>query len=142
MTKREAALQALEACLSTVAGATVKRNDPLPTAAPSGGLIILRDGEPGSPFVTLSPPTWSWEHQAEVEVIVQKAPKSARIAGLDDLLSAIGSTLASDRTLGGAVDHCEPGPPRSADIAVEGAASIRAASVTVTLFFDTSDPLA
>lgn len=41
MTRREAALQALEACLMTVAGATVKRNDPLPTAAPAGGLIIL-----------------------------------------------------------------------------------------------------
>lgn len=142
MTKRESALRALEACLSTIVGATVKRNDPLPTMAPAGGLIILRDGEPGEPVVTLSPATWSWEHQAEIEVIVQKGAKTARITGLDDLLAAIGATLAADRTLGGAVDHAQPGPPRVADIAIEGAASIKAASVTITLFFDTSDPLA
>jgi hypothetical protein len=141
MTKREAALRALESALKTVAGATVKRNDQLPTAAPAGGLIILRDGDPGEPDVTLSPPTYSWQHQAEVEVIVQKAPTTTRTAMLDDLLAAIGLALAADRTLGGAVDYSEPSAPRPQDIA-DGGTPIKAALVTVTLYFDTSDPLA
>jgi len=143
MTRREAALQALESRLKTIAGVTVRRNDPVPASVPQGGLINLHDGEPGLPaVVTLSPATWSWEHQAELDVIVQKAPATARAASLDDLLAAIGAALAGDRTLGGAVNHAEPGPPRATDTAIEGAAALKGASVTVTLFFDTSDPLA
>jgi hypothetical protein len=47
MTDREAILQALFARLQTVADATVLRNEVLPERIPDGGLIILRDGDPG-----------------------------------------------------------------------------------------------
>jgi hypothetical protein len=40
---------ALEALLETVPGATVERNSVLPEKIPDGGLIILRDGDPGEP---------------------------------------------------------------------------------------------
>jgi hypothetical protein len=39
----------LNALLETVSGATVERNSVLPEKVPTGGLIILRDGDPGEP---------------------------------------------------------------------------------------------
>jgi hypothetical protein len=55
MTDREAILQALFARLQTIADATVLRNEALPERIPDGGLIILRDGDPGEPETLLSP---------------------------------------------------------------------------------------
>jgi len=53
-TPREAILAALHARLSTLP-ATALRGDVLPKRVPAAGLLILRDGEPGKPEVTLSP---------------------------------------------------------------------------------------
>lgn len=54
--KRETILSALAALITgNAAGATVLRNESLPKRVPSAGLVILRDGEPGEPEVTLSP---------------------------------------------------------------------------------------
>jgi hypothetical protein len=47
--KAEQVLAALEALLETVPGATVERNSALPEKIPDGGLIVLRDGDPGQP---------------------------------------------------------------------------------------------
>jgi len=44
-TPRENILQALLAALQTVPGATVLRGAILPERIPTGGLLILRDGE-------------------------------------------------------------------------------------------------
>jgi len=52
---RENILQALLAALQTVPDATVLRGAILPERIPPGGLLILRDGDPGTPEVTLSP---------------------------------------------------------------------------------------
>lgn len=141
-TRREAALQALAARLAAIPGVTVRRNDDKPAAVPPGGLIILNDGDPGAPEVSLSPPRYWWEHEAEAQVILHRAPQTARTAALDELLAAIGAALAGDRTLGGAVSHCEPGAPRPDEVAVDGAASVRGAVLTIVLSYDTSDPLA
>jgi len=78
-TPRETILQALLAALQTVPDATVLREDVLPERIPAGGLVILRDGDPGAPEVTLSPLAYHYEYRAEIEVIVQgKTPKSGR----------------------------------------------------------------
>jgi hypothetical protein len=53
-TTRETILAALHARLQTLA-ATVLRDEVLPEHIPPAGLIILRDGQPGEPEVTLSP---------------------------------------------------------------------------------------
>ncbi len=53
-TPRETILTALLAQLSTLP-ATALRGEVLPERVPAGGLLILRDGEPGEPEVTLSP---------------------------------------------------------------------------------------
>ena len=69
-TKRETILAALHARLQSLA-APVLRGDVLPERIPATGLIILRNGKPGDPEVTLSPLTYFYEHWAELEVVIQ-----------------------------------------------------------------------
>ena len=45
--KAEQVLDALKTLLETLLGATIERNSVLPEKIPDGGLIILRDGDPG-----------------------------------------------------------------------------------------------
>jgi hypothetical protein len=108
-TAPESILQALLAALQTVPGATVLREELLPERLPAGGLMILRDGDPGAPEVTLSPLAYHYEHRAEIEMIVQGKTPAARAVAFDGLVQAIGSALAADRTLGGNCDWTEPG---------------------------------
>ena len=60
--KRETILAALQARLQTLA-TPVLRGEVLPERIPATGLIILRDGKPGEPEVTLSPLTWFYQHR-------------------------------------------------------------------------------
>ena len=138
---REQVLAALFLQIQQVPSATVKREEPLPEKVPDGGLVILRDGDPGDPEVLLSPVTYLWQHRAEIEVIVQQAPAAAT-AGLDALLAELGIALSADRTLGGLVDWVEWSAPQTRDLAVDGAAGLKGAVVTVTLHYASSDPLA
>jgi hypothetical protein len=45
--KAEQVLKALHGVLDLVPGAVVQRNSTLPEKVPAGGLIIVRDGDPG-----------------------------------------------------------------------------------------------
>lgn len=139
MTKREDVLSALFLGLQSL-DATVLRGDVLPERVPSAGIMILRDGDPGEPEVTLSPLAYHYEHRAEIEVVVQGA--TSRNETFDALVAALGSILASDRTLGGLCDWVEPQAPEPVDLPIEGAASLKAAVVPVVLHYATSDPLA
>ena len=71
-TLRETILAALHARLS-VLPATALRGDVLPERVPADGLLIMRDGEPGEPEVTLSPLRYHYQHRAEIEAVVQGA---------------------------------------------------------------------
>ena len=139
-TPRETILAALHARLSALP-ATVLRGEALPERVPSEGLLILRDGEPGAPEVTLSPLRYHYEHRAELEVVVQGKTPADRDAAFDVLTSAIGTTLAADRTLGGLCDWIEAEAPRPIDLPAEGAASLKAAVIPVVLHYTTADPL-
>ena len=141
-TTRETVLQALFGILQNVPGATVLRSDVLPERVPTGGLVILRDGDPGEPEVTLSPLQYHWQHRAEVEVIVQGKTPAARDSAFDALAAAIGTALAADRTLGGLCDWSEPDAPQPVDLPIEGAQALKAAVIAVTLHYTTGDPLA
>jgi hypothetical protein len=140
-TPREAILQALLAALQTVPGATVLREEVLPERLPGGGLVILRDGDPGASEVTLSPLAYHYEHRAEIEVIVQGKTPAARASAFDTIVQAIGTALAADRTLGGLCDWTEAQAPQPVDLPVEGAAALKAVIIPVTLTYTTSDPL-
>ena len=139
-TPRESILQALLAVLQTLP-ATVLRGEVLPERVPTGGLLILRDGEPGEPEVTLSPLVYHYQHRAELEVIVQDKTSPDRDAAFDVLTSAIGTALAADRTLGGLCDWVEAEAPRPVDLPVEGGQALKAAVVPVVLHYSTADPL-
>ena len=87
-TPRETILTALHARLLALP-ATALRGEVLPERVPAEGLLILRDGEPGEPDVTLSPLRYHYQHRAEIEAVVSKvrrvtlpstpsAPASAR----------------------------------------------------------------
>ncbi|MBM3548919.1 MAG: acyl-CoA transferase [Alphaproteobacteria bacterium] len=141
-TRREQVLTALFERMRTVPEATIRRNEPLPEKVPAGGLVVLRDGDPGEPEVVLSPLTYLWTHRAVVEAIVSGATPAARDTALDDLLASLGEAIAGDRTLGGRCDHIEAGAPDVGAIAVEGGAPLKGATVTVTLVYATTDPLA
>lgn len=140
-TTRETILQALLAALKTVPGATVLREEVLPERIPASGFLILRDGDPGTPEVTLSPLQYHFEHRAEIEVIVQGKTPAARANTFDTLLQAIGTALASNRTLGGLCDWVEAQAPQPVDMPVEGAAALKAAIIPVILAYTTADPL-
>ena len=95
-TSRETTLQALLAVLQTVPAATVLREEVLPERLPAGGLVILRDGDPGAPEVTLSPLAYHYEHRAEIEVIVQGKTPATRATTFDTLVQAIGTALVAN----------------------------------------------
>ena len=138
-TTRETVLTALHARLQPLAALTL-RDDVLPERIPASGVIILRDGQPGEPEVTLSPLRYHYQHRAELEVVVQAG--TGRASAFDTLIAAIGTTLEIDRTLGGLCDWVEPEAPASVDLPIEGAAALKAAIVTVVLHYTTTGPLA
>ena len=137
--KRELVLAALHTRLQTLA-APVLRGDVLPERIPATGLIILRDGKPGDPEVTLSPLTWFYEHRAELEVVIQAGTE--RDAQFDALTANIGTVLEGDRTLGGLCDWVEAEAPEPVDLPIEGAAALKAAVIVVVLHYTTDDTLA
>lgn len=136
-TTRETVLAALHGRLLALSALTL-RDAVLPERIPPAGLIILRDGQPGEPEVTLSPLRYHYQHRAEIEAVVQGA---TRDAAFDTLCASIGAALAADRTLGGLCDWVEAEAPRPVDLAVEGAASLKAAVIPVNLHYSTADPL-
>jgi hypothetical protein len=138
-TTRETILAALHTRLQPLA-ALVLRNEVLPERIPAAGLIILRDGQPGEPEVTLSPLRYHYQHRAELEVVVQAGIGRASV--FDSLIASIGTTLETDRTLGGICDWVEPEAPASVDLPIEGAAALKAAVITVVLHYTTTGPLA
>jgi len=136
-TPRETILTALLARLLALP-VNALRGDVVPERVPADGLLILRDGEPGEPEVTLSPLAYHYQHRAEIEAVIQ-GPN--RDAAFDTLCASIGGAIATDRTLGGLCDWVEAEAPRPVDLPVEGAASLKAAVVPVVLYYSTADPL-
>jgi hypothetical protein len=136
---RENVFAALMARLQPLAALTL-RDEVLPERIPAAGLIILRDGQPGEPEVTLSPLRYHYQHRAELEVVVQLG--NGRATAFDALIVSIGAALEADRTLAGLCDWVETEAPASVDLPIEGAAGLKAAVITVVLHYTSSSPLA
>ena len=139
MTPRETILIALADLLRTVPHVPVLRGEVLPERVPSVGMMILRDGEPGEPGVTLSPLRYHYQHRAEIEAVVQG---EGRNTSFDALCASIGAVISADRTLGGRCDWVEAEAARPVDLPIEGAASLKAAVIPIILHYSTADPLA
>ena len=140
--KREQALAGLFLCLKdNVTGLSVLRNEPLPTKVPAEGLLILRDGDPGEPEVTLSPPQYHYQHRVEIEALVQHGDQAQRDTALDALLETLAQALDGQTSLGGLVDYLHIETPDFLSETVEGAPTIKAAVVPIILEYSTSNPL-
>jgi hypothetical protein len=137
-TPRETILTTLTDLLRTVPHVSVLRGEVLLERIPAEGLVILRDGEPGDPEVTLSPLRYHYQHRAEIEAVVQGADRDTAFA---TLCTSIGAAISADRTLGGLCDWVEAEAPRPVDLPVDGTASLKAAVITVVLHYSTANPL-
>ena len=141
--KAEQVLDALKALLETVPDAVVQRNSVLPEKIPAGGLIIVRDGDPGEPEQALgSFGTTYYQHAVEIEVYVEEGDDAVRDAAFDGLLQKIGDALEFDPTLGGLAFGLTYGRPEPAIEVVAGAPAIKSATLTVTVDYETDAPLA
>jgi hypothetical protein len=78
--RAEQVLDALKALLEMVPDAVVERNSVLPEKVPAGGLIIMRDGDPGEPEQALGGfGNTYYQHAVEIEVYVEEGdPGQAR----------------------------------------------------------------
>jgi hypothetical protein len=140
--KAEQVLDGLKALLETVPDAAVKRNEVLPEKVPAGGLIILRDGDPGEPEQALGGfGNAYYQHAVELEVYVEEGDAAARDAAFDALLQQIGAALEADPALGGLAFGVTYGRPEPAIEAVSGAPAIKSATLTVTVDYETDAPL-
>jgi hypothetical protein len=134
MSAGETALTALFAALPAPPAGAKLRNETDAAPIPSGGLLILRDGERGEPIdEQLNPPMAVYRHAAALQILVAGIDDAARTAALDALADGVRAVLAANRTLGGAVDWAElrRGTPR--DETEPGAAPIRLEDATIVL---------
>jgi hypothetical protein len=139
--KPEQVLDALKALLETVPDAVIQRNTVLPEKVPDGGLIILRDGDPGEPEEALGGfGSTYYQHAVEIEVYVEEGDAAARDAAFDDLLQ-IGAALEADSALGGLAFGLTYGRPEPSIEAVAGAPAIKTATLTVTVDYESNAPL-
>lgn len=141
MSRREQILAALSVVLAEQLAAPVRRNEVLPEKVPAAGLVILRDGEPGEPDITLNPRTEFFAHRVELEVYVPRDQSGGGEAALDQLLGAIGAALRVDETLGGLAENLTPSAPETGALALEGAPPMLTARIIVTIEYLVSDPL-
>jgi hypothetical protein len=141
--KLEQVLDAVKARLETVPDAVVERNSVLPEKIAAGGLIILRDGDPGEPEQALGGFGSTYYQQAvEIEVYVEEGDAAARDAAFDALLQQIGAMLDADPALGGLAFGLSYGRPETSIEAVPGAPAIKTATLTVTIDYESDAPLA
>jgi hypothetical protein len=140
--KAERVLEALRTLLATVPGAAVERNSVLPEKIPAGGLIILRDGDPGEPEQALGGfGNAYYQHAVDIEVYVEAGDPGTRDTAFDERLQQIGVALEADPTLGGLAFGLTYGRPEPAIEAIAGAPAIKTATLTVTVDYETSAPL-
>ena len=139
--KREQVLDAIVALITAaVPEAKVERNLAKPERVPPGGLVIIRDGDPGEPEATLSPLTYIFSHRIPIEVAVHQGI-GPREQTLDAILGRIGIEIAVNRTLWGLCDFIEAEAPAAADVESSGALPGRWADVVLIATYATPDPL-
>ena len=140
--KAEQILDALKALLEPVPDATIERNSVLPEKVPAGGLIILRDGDPGEPEQALGGfGNAYYQHAVEIEVYIEEGNATARDAAFDVLLQQIGAALEADPSLGDLAFGLTYGRPEASIEAVPGAPALKTGTIAVTLDYEADTPL-
>ena len=140
--KTELIFEATKARLETAPGARVERNTAVPEKIPSGGLIVLRDGDPGEPDTALGGFGGAYySHAIEIELYFEAGDAAIRDAGFDALMQAVGVALEGDPTLGGLIFGMAYGRPEINTEAVAGAPAIKIGMVIVSVEYETDSPL-
>ena len=80
-------------------------------------------------------------HRVELELLATQ-PTGGGEAALDALVQQVAAALASDPSLGGLAENLTIAPPEVGTLAIEGAAPILTARLTLTVEYLVSDPLA
>ncbi len=140
--KPEQVLAAIKTLLETVPSAKVERNTAVPEKIPTGGLIVLRDGNPGEPDTALGGFGGAYySHDIEIELYIEEGDAAVRDAAFDALVQEIGTALESDPTLGGLAFGMTYGRPEIDTEGVTGAPAIKHGTITVTVEYETDSPL-
>mgnify|MGYP006435134201 CR=1 FL=1 len=140
--KPEQVLEAIKALLITVPGAKIERNTAVSEKTPPGGLIVLRDGDPGEPETALGGfGSVYYSHNIEIELYIEEGNATVRDAAFDILVQSIGTILENDPTLGGLVFGMTYGRPEINTEAVAGAPAIKTGVMTVTVEYETTSLL-
>ena len=120
----------------------MERNTAVPERIPKGGLIVLRDGDPGEPELTLGGVgNVYYTHAVEIEVYVETGDASARDAAFDVLIQGIGTVLDNDPSLGGLAFGMTYARPGIDTEAVIGAPAIKTGIVEVIVEYESPTPL-
>jgi len=147
MRKGEAALNALLAALAPItgeiAGGEICRNPEteLPVSESERWNLVTRDGDPGEPEVSLSPPTYEYQHEAALALTVVKAGKQDADTLFSCVVEKISTRIAAAPTLGGKVDYVQLGGLNTDEVDQEVLAGFKAAILPVTLYYTTTSPL-
>ena len=140
--KTEQILTALTGRLRAVPKAKVERNTAVPERIPKGGLIVLRDGDPGEPEQALGGLGGVYySHAVAIEVHVETGEAAARDAAFDALVQKIGAAFDADPTLGGLTFGMTYARPEIDTEAVVGAPAIKTGTVDVIVEYETETPL-
>jgi hypothetical protein len=140
--KREQVLDAIKSLLSSaLPNADVRRNLAKPERIPPGGLVVIRDGDPGEPEVMLSPLVYFYSHRIPIELAAYETSSQSPEQVLDEMLGAIGVAVSGNRTLGGLCDFIEAQAPSTDDVETAGARSGRWADAAIVAVYGTPDPL-
>ena len=140
--KPEQVILAVLALLETLSTAKIERNSGVPERIPAGGLIVLRDGNPGEPDTALGGFGGAYySHDVEIELYAEEGDAALRDAAFDALVQAVGAALESDPTLGSLVFGMSYGRPEIDTEAVIGASAIKHGILAVTVEYETDSPL-
>ena len=140
--KTEQMLTALTERLREMSKVKVERNTAAPEKIPVGGLIVLRDGDPGEPEQALGGiGSVYYAHTVEIEVHVEAADAGKRDAAFDALVQEIGAVLDGDPTLDGLAFGMTYAQPEIDTEAVAGAPAIKTGTIEVIVEYETETPL-
>lgn len=140
--RREQVLDAIKTLVAAaLPNAEVKRNLAKAERIPPGGLVIIRDGDPGEPEVILSPLSYVYTHRIPIELAAYETSSATREQVLDGMLGAIGAAVVANRTLGGLCDFIEAEAPSTEDVETTGARVGRWADLAMIAVYGTPDPL-
>lgn len=112
-----------------------------PTGIPADGWVDIGHGTPAEVGAIIGgAKTRDWRLDIPLVVQTQAPDAATRNAVFAVLVAAIGAALSADRTLGAACDWAETGSVEDgADIDIDGGATIRAGTITLSAWYMTGD---